>query len=501
MAPLNVLMVCAEYAPLAKVGGLGDVTAALSAALAARGHQVRVVMPLYGQMDREDLEIRPLKKLPGLALRAGGRMRDVRYHVRGRAAGRLQVFCVECAELFDRPGIYNAPDGSPFPDAVERMALHGQAALLMPRLLDWPADIVHVHDAQTVPAALYRRLWYAGRGLPGPGATVLTIHNLAHQEIHPAAAAEALGLPAGQAVYLGLLEFHGRINLMKAGILVADRLNTVSPGYAQETVSGPEAGCGLHQVLAGRGEAYTGILNGADYRTWDPGRDPLLPAAYDRGDLTGKVRCRDALLAELGLEAETDRNGRLRRPLCGFVGRLVTQKGVDLMLPILARLAGDGFRFAILGTGEKRLEDAVRTLAADQRGRIAFCDRYDEGLAHRIYAGSDVFLMPSLFEPCGLSQMYALRYGAPPVVRRTGGLADTVVGPPDPAATGFVFSEPRSEDLLACLRAVEKIWADQEAWARLQERGMALRFDWDASAAAYEDLYAEALAEREGGRP
>ncbi len=497
MSPLHVLMVTAEFAPWAKVGGLGDVTAALATELSGRGHQVKVVVPLYGHLDRKILGIRPLKKLPPLSLRIGQQMHDVRYHVLGRGTGRLQVILVECEALFGRSGIYNAAPNEVHLDAVERASLHAQAALLLPRLLDWPVDIIHAHDAHAAVAPLYRDLWY-GRSLPGVAATVLTIHNLAHQEIHPAAMVETLGLPAGQAVYPGLLEFHGQINLMKAGILASDRVNTVSPTYARETVGDPDLGCGLQDVLAGRGKNFTGILNGADYKVWDPARDPALPVSYDVADLKGKDACRRALMAELGLASEeSSSTGRLLRPLCGFVGRLVTQKGVDLLLPLLPRLVADGFSFAILGTGETRLENATRDLAKRHGDSIAFVDRYDDSLAHRIYAGCDVFLMPSLFEPCGLSQLYALRYGSPPVVRNTGGLADTVVPFPAAGATGFMFAEPRSEALLACLRQVEKSWQDPGAWAELQARGMAARFDWPFAVGGYESIYADALAHRE----
>lgn len=496
MNPLNVLMVAAEYAPLAKVGGLGDVTAALADALAARGHRVKVVLPLYGDLDRERLVLRPLRKLPPLAVRVGDRMRDIRFFVLGRGSGRLQVLCVECESLFGRPGIYT--DAA---DAVQRWALLSQAALLVPRALEWPVDVVHAHDAQAVPVLLNRRLWYAGRGLPGPAATVLTIHNLAHQEIHPVSAAEDLGLPASQAVYPGLLEFHGRVNLLKAGILAADRVNTVSPGYARETVTDADLGCGLQSVLAGRGQEYRGILNGTDYRIWDPARDSALPAAFSVNDLAGKETCRRELVEQLGLKPALSSGGRPERPVCGFVGRLVTQKGVDLLAPVMPRLAADGFTFVVLGTGEARLEAAMTELAARYPDNIAFCDRYDEALAHRIYAGCDVFLMPSLFEPCGLSQMYALRYGTPPVVRATGGLVDTVTPWSEPESTGFVFSAPTSEDLLGSLRQVEKVWRDATAWRKLQMRGMKARFDWSTAAGHYEQLYQAALSRREESQP
>jgi starch synthase len=285
------------------------------------------------------------------------------------------------------------------------------------------------------------------------------------------------------ASYPGLLEFHGNINLMKAGILAADRVTTVSPTYARETAEDPDYGYGLEDLLAGRGDSYSGILNGTDYGSWDPRRDQALPAAYGPANLSGKETCRRALIEELGLKPEDG------KPLCGFVGRMVPQKGVDLMLPLLGRLAEDGFTFAVLGTGAKDLETAARQAAARHPGKVAFVGEFDEELARRIYAGSDLFLVPSLFEPCGLSQMYALRYGTLPVVRRTGGLADTIVDADRKHGNGFVFSEASCEDLLAALRRAEALWEEPSSWREIQIRGMKCDFSWSRSAARYEKLY------------
>ena len=480
---MNVLMVSAEMAPFAKVGGLADVVSALSAAMAAHKHDVRVVLPLYGHLDREREKIKPLAKLPPLSLRVGQEVHDIRFHMRGSPRSAVKVYLVECPTLYDRDGVYADEDGTVFTDGLARASLHGQAALLLARLLEWPVDVIHAHDAEAAPAILYRRRWYSGRELPGPAGTLLTIHNLAHQEIHPVAGADTLGLPRSMASYPGLLEFHGSINLLKAGILAADRVNTVSPTYAAETTLDPDFGCGLEGVLSGREKSYSGILNGADYATWDPRRDKALPAAFGPADLSGKETCRRELLEELGLKSGGG------KPLCGFVGRLVHQKGVELLLPLLDRLVDDGFTFAVLGTGDKALEAAMRKAAAGHPDRVAFIGAFDESLAHRIYAGSDLFLMPSVFEPCGLSQMYSLRYGTLPVVRRTGGLADTIVDASKKNGNGFVFEDPTPEDLLAALRTAEGCWESPQKWRKLQERGMKSDFSWSKSAARYEKLY------------
>lgn len=486
-------MVSAEMAPFAKVGGLADVVTALASALAARKHDVRVVLPLYGHLDHAREKIRPIAKLPPLALRVGARMHDIRFYLRGSARAAVKVYLVECPTLFGQDGVYTDRNGDPFEDNLARAALHGQAGLLLARLLNWPVDVVHAHDAEAAPALLYRRHWYAGRGLPGPAGTVMTIHNLAHQEIHPTEGVATLGLPRSMATYPGLLEFHGKINLLKAGILAADRVSTVSPTYATETMSDPEFGCGLEGVLAGRREAYSGILNGTDYGIWDPRRDPALPAPFGADDLSGKAVCRRELLGELGLSPADG------KPLAGFVGRLVTQKGVDLVLPLLGRLADDGFAFAILGTGDKVLEAAVKKVADRHPRSVAFVGAFDDKLAHRIYAGSDLFLMPSVFEPCGLSQMYSLRYGTVPVVRRTGGLADTVIDASRRNGNGLVFEDATPEDLLGALRRAEKLWADPVGWAELQARGMKCDFSWSQSAARYEKIYRQAARQATQG--
>lgn len=481
---MNILMISAEMAPFAKVGGLGDVVAALSQTLSASGHDVRVVLPLYGDLDRKKEKISLIKGISPLSVRVDQTIHDVHVHRRSAARARVKVYLVECDALFGRPGIYTDAEGQGFDDALARAVLLGQVALQLPRLLAWPVDVVHAHDASAVPALLYRHQWYRDQELPGVAATVLTIHNLAHQEIYDSGAHCTLGLPASMASYPGLLEFHGQINLLKSGILKADVVNTVSPHYAEETRTTREFGGDLAGVLDARGEDYTGVLNGADYAVWNPAKDLALVKKYSPSSLQGKDECRRALLAELGLSATAITN-----PLCGFVGRLVRQKGVDLLLPILSRLAADGFGFAILGTGEKRLEEAVMEVADRHPDNVAFVAQYDDALAHRIYGGSDLFLMPSEFEPCGLSQMYALKYGTPPLVRLTGGLVDTVS-----EKTGFVFEEALPEALLAAFRQAEKLWADQKGWLALQKRGMACDFSWAESAKVYLKLYERALA-------
>jgi starch synthase len=484
---MNILMVAAEMSPLIKVGGLADVVGALPAALVRRGCRVRVVLPLYGDLDRAALGLRPHPASGRIPLRVGQQMLSLRYWQWPDAPEDVAVDLVQCPPLFDRPGVYLDADGQGFPDAVARASALCQAALLLPQVCDWPADVVHAHDVHAALAPVYRQRWYAGRELPGAGGTLLTIHNLAHQEIRPPEQLQQAGLPRELAAYPGPFEFYGNLNLLKAGILGSDLVNTVSPTYAREVVSDPAAGCGLEGVLASRGGDFSGILNGVDYRVWDPATDPLLAAPYTATDLAGKACCRDHLLAAAGLEPGP-------RPLLGLVGRLVAQKGLDLVIPLLDRLVAGGFSLVVLGTGAAGFHAALAQAQARHPQRITFWSEFSETRAHAIYAGCDLFLMPSRYEPCGLSQLYALRYGTPPVVRRTGGLADTVSDHAADTGTGFVFVDAHPEALWSALERARAVHAVPQAWRALQRRGMACDFSWDTAAAGYMELYRKLAA-------
>lgn len=473
-------MVTAEYAPLAKAGGLGDMVAALAGALSARGHEVKVVLPLYGDIDRERHALAPCPGLPAFAVRRGGAVRRCRFW-RAEGATGPDVLLLENDELFGRPGIYGYAELSEFADTLPRLALLAQGALEAAVMLDWAPDVVHVHDAAAALAAVDLACWSrAGTPLAGTR-TVLTIHNLAHQSLHPRWEFTGLDLPTRLAWHPGEMEYHGGLNLMKAGILLSDRVNTVSPTYAREVTADEELGCGLAGVLRDRGEAFSGILNGMDREAWDPATDRCLPANYSQRAPAGKAVCRTALLRELGLEEGG--------PLLASVGRLAGQKGLDLLLPLVPSLVGDGWRLAVLGTGEPALEQALHAAAAAHPGRVAFAARFDEALSRRFYAGADAFAMPSRFEPCGLAQLYALRYGTPPVVRRTGGLADTVTDAAEPGGDGFVFDEATPEALGAALGRAIEAWREPGRWSSLARRGMAADYGWDVPAAAYEELY------------
>jgi len=484
---MNIMMVAAEMAPLVKVGGLADVVGALPAAMAARGHRVRVVLPLYGDLDAEALGLEPWPHLGAVPLRLGHRMTSVRYWTWPQAPTGVEVILLEAPEWYERTGIYHHPDGLPFSDFLERSAVLAQGALMMPEVTGWPVDVVHAHDVQAALVPILRKYWYGSRPLPGPGHTMYTIHNLAHQDIVDGPDLARVDLPHDLAVFPGPLEFFGRANLMKGALLASELVNTVSPTYAREVKADPAVGCGLEGVLASLGDGFLGILNGADTQLWDPATDPHLAATYTAEDLAGKSACRQALMAEVGLESSP-------RPVLGLVGRLVPQKGIDLVTALLDRMVAGGFSLVVLGTGQEAYHDALHEAVEQHPGRVAFHDGFSEALAHRIYAGCDLFLMPSRFEPCGLSQLYSMRYGTPPVVRATGGLADTVLDASGAAGTGFVFNGDNPESLWAALERARAMVADPVAWRALQVRGMAQDVSWDAAAERYEDCYQALLA-------
>jgi starch synthase len=488
-------MASTELWPLAKVGGLADMVGALARALGALGHEVRCALPRFPEADA--------------ALPAGAhevRRSEVPVRLsRGRtvvAVSRYEGDALPSPvllvghEMFRRPGIYVDPATRlGYPDNGRRWALFCRAIHAEIGEDGWIPDVVHAHDHQ---AALLPALFrWAPPIRDGRPATVFTVHNLGYQGIEPRSWIEDSGLPAGLDFPAGPLEYHGRVNLMKLGLEAADVLTTVSPRYAEEIRSGPEFGAGLEGVLSARTEHLRGILNGIDVVVWDPERDPHLPFAYGPRRLGNKAKVRAALHEETGLDAPVP-----GVPLVGMVTRLVSQKGIDLLIPVLDAILGGGIQIVILGAGEARFEAALRESASRHPGRLAFLSRHDEGIAHRIEAGSDMFLMPSRYEPCGLNQMYSLRYGTVPLVRAVGGLKDTVVDldeDPD-RANGFVFRAYEPAELLKTVRRAARAFRDRKLWRGLVARGMSADFSWERSAREYVEAYGEAVAER-GRKP
>jgi len=477
--PLRILMVTSEAAPLAKSGGLGDVLGSLPAALRARGHDVRVVLPYYRSVAQVAGELPRQAKT--VAVPFGSECHPVHYCL--AELDGVPVYCLDIPYLFDRPGLYGE-GGSDYPDNARRFALFCRAALELARTMRFAPDVVHAHDWQAALAPVYlrHRLWhdpfFAATG------SLLTIHNLGYQGFFPAG--ELAGLDLDPALYaLDGLEFHGGISLLKGGIVFADRVSTVSPTYCRE-IQTPAFGVGLDGLLRARGDRLHGILNGLDGQRWDPAGDPALPARYSPADLAGKSVCKAALQQELGLQRDPG------VALAAMVTRLDPQKGLDLLLAGWEQLLQRAVQLVILGSGHPGYEQRLVELAARAPGRVAVCIGFDDALARRIYAGSDLFLMPSGYEPCGLGQLIALRYGSVPLVHATGGLADTIRDPqrhPD-TANGFVFHHFSGAALLDGLdRLLSVRGTAPERWQRLMAQGMAEDFSWRRSADDYLALY------------
>jgi starch synthase len=480
---MRLLFAASEAAPWSKSGGLGDVCGALPRALAARGHQVLLVVPGYRG------------SIPAAATREPERhtlhfpFGDEGFVLHTLTEERLTVAFVDAPKYFDRPGLYGEAGGS-YPDNPRRYAVFTMAALAAAQALRFEPQVVHLHDWQTGLGALALKRGFGGTAL-GRAACVFTVHNLAYQGVFPKSEVDALGLP-WEVFNPDGVEFHDQLSFLKAGVSFCDHVTTVSPTYAKEILT-PEGGFGLHGAIAARKDALRGILNGIDDREWDPQTDPLLPARFSKGELSGKEVCARALLQRFGLSLPPSARFARRPPIFGVVGRMAGQKGVDALQVAAPSLLARGARLVIVGTGEPQFENAWRALAAKWPGRLGVHIGFDEPLAHLVEAGSDFFLMPSRFEPCGLNQMYSQRYGTVPVVRGVGGLVDTVTDVGLPGATGIVF---QGDAFAAALERALKLYADWKALDAVRAAGMAKDFSWNASAQAYERLYEGLVASR-----
>ncbi len=467
---MRIAHLSSEVVPFSKTGGLADVAGALPPALAALGHAVTVVAPGHRRTLDEALPGEVAGEVRALGMRATVR----RVEHRG-----VEVLLLDSPQLFVRPALYSLPDGD-FPDSPVRFAFFARAALAV--LAErGGADVVHVHDWQGALAPLLLRDDSAYRRvLPGVR-TVVTIHNLAYQGVFAPWVLEACELPRSF-FDMARLEFYGRVNFLKGGLVSADAITTVSPTYAGEILT-PEFGCGLEGVLASRRDALVGILNGLDVESWDPATDRALPRSFSTRTVTaGKQAAREKLAAETGLEPAGG-------PIAGMVSRLAEQKGADLVAAGLDDIVGLGFSVVVLGTGERRYEETLAAAELAHPGRVRVVRRFDDHLARLIYAGSDVFLMPSRYEPCGLGQMISMRYGTLPVAHRTGGLADTVTDADKPDGTGFVFDELTPAALVGALSRARRAVDDAPLLARLRRNAMARDFSWGASARQYAALY------------
>ncbi|MBL8331268.1 MAG: glycogen synthase GlgA [Rubrivivax sp.] len=486
---MRVLHVAAEVFPLVKTGGLADVVAALPLALAHANVDVRLLLPGLPPMLEAVLHAKPLIDLG--ACFGAGRVRLLK----GRMpASQLPVYLVDAPLLYRRGGgPYQSGDGSEWPDNLQRFGLLGWvAAQLGAGELDaaWLPDVVHAHDWHAAMTCAYLRA-HGGQG----AGSIYTVHNLAYQGLFPQEDSSLLGLSASFMSPAGL-EYHGQLSFMKAGLKFADRISTVSPTYARE-IATPEFGCGLDGVIRSRQSTVSGILNGIDDEVWNPATDDALVQRYDALQQDGKLACKQAVQAEFGLQPDA------QAPLLLAISRLSSQKGLDLILAALPSLLEQGAQVVVQGTGDSTLEASFRQAAQVHAGRVAVHIGYDEARAHRLMAGADLILVPSRFEPCGLTQLYGQRYGTLPVVRRVGGLADTVVdaNPQTLAqgtATGFLFDHAHGAELSGAVRRALTLRRDAAAWQALMRQAMACDFSWNGPARQYIQLYQGVMHDKSG---
>jgi len=483
---MNIAFAASECVPFSKTGGLADVVGALPRALASLGHQVSVYLPRYRQTKLPDAQT----VVPSITIPFDDRYRFCSVVTNGNQSG-VRFYFIEYPPFFDRDALYGTPSGD-YPDNAERFALFCRAVLESSKILGVP-DVFHCHDWQSALIPMLLRSQYAEDPALRDVATVFTIHNMGYQGLFPPDTLPLLTLP-WDLFTISKMEFFGNVNFLKGALVYSDFVTTVSKKYSQE-IQTAEFGFGLEGVLRDRSATVTGILNGVDYEEWSPQNDKFIVARYSPQDLSGKIQCKQDLLNAFGVV-----NPNLRLPVIGIVSRFAAQKGFDLISQVMDRLAREEMVVVALGAGDRPYEEMFLRLNRQFPNKIAVKVAYDNALAHKIEAGSDMFLMPSRYEPCGLNQIYSLKYGTVPVVRATGGLDDTIE-PWDPRTgkgTGFKFSEYSGEALLSTVKQALQAFRDQRSWQQLMRNGMNKDFSWNASAREYVRVYERARQSRTG---
>jgi len=480
---LNICLVCSELTPLAKTGGLADVAAALSNYYHSSGHKVLVLTPFYAGLDLTGRKVEKPRALGGLSLALGDRRLEYRIvKARSRESGP-DYYLLDCPELYGGPEIYSGPDEH------LRFILLTRAAIELCQQLQFAPHIFHCHDWHTALLPAYLKSVYSWDRLFSESRTVLTLHNIGYQGVFGSEILHETGLSDST----GLLDQDdlagGRINFLKTGVMHADLLTTVSPTYSREILE-PENGMGLDGYLRARGGSVVGILNGVDYGEWNPASDTLIPFHYSDRDLSGKEENKQALMKEMGLDYQFD------KPLVGMITRFTYQKGLDLVQQALPGLMSSReMSLAVLGSGDWEYEQFFHWMHAEFPGRVSFYQGFNNPLAHRIEAGSDLFLMPSRYEPCGLNQMYSLKYGTVPIVRATGGLADSVqhFDPSSGKGTGVVFHDYDANGLTWALNTALDLYANKHAWKKIVYNGMAKNYSWDEQGKIYIERFRRLL--------
>lgn len=488
---MRILFATSEVVPFSKTGGLGDVAGALPESLAQLGHDVRVISPYYAALFHREHPTVPHNG-KSVTLNFNGIPQSFKLRRPASWPGKAQHFFVEHPNYYARTGLYgNATTGHDYPDNDIRFAFFSRGILELLSQANWVPDIIHLNDWQTALCAAYLRMKAPEVPSLQSTRTVLTVHNMAYQGVFPAERFALLDFDDSLGRPMGPFEYFGKINFLKAGLVYADKINTVSPTYAREIQTTSELGAGLEGLLRERAADVSGILNGVDTDIWNPATDKLIAATYDSNSLDPKRKNKIALCEECGFDS-----ARPDRPLIGLITRLVEQKGMDLVVDAAADLFALNVNVVLLGTGDPKLAKVFETWNSRYSGRFRAFLAFDNTLAHLIEAGSDMFLMPSRYEPCGLNQMYSLRYGTVPVVRATGGLADTVVDADANPETGngFSFTDYTSDAMFGALKRAVSAYRDSKRWQAIQSRGMAADFSWTHAASTYEALYRSSLA-------
>jgi len=482
---LNIAFISSECVPFAKTGGLADVVGALPATLKKMGHSPVVILPAYADLNTDNRFVQ--QTFQSLGVWMGTKIEWCA--VDQVDMDGVPVYFIKCDKYFDRQGYYHDQEFRDFQDNPYRFGFFSRAALQLLIDLKNRVDIIHCHDWQTALASAYLKIWHWNNDILGRAASVLTIHNIAYQGVYSADCYDYLGLQWENFI-AEKFEDHGKINFLKAGIQYADMITTVSPGYARETLT-PEFAHGMALYLNDRGDSYSGILNGVDYELWSPENDKIIPARFSISDMSGKEKCKTALQDRMGLDRSSD------VPLFGVVSRFADQKGLHLLADSLALILRNmHVQIVVLGSGDPELESFFGALPSRFPGQFASYIGYSNELAHWIEAGSDGFIMPSLYEPCGLNQIYSLRYGTLPIVRATGGLDDTVEQYDEEtgAGTGFKFQEPSSHAVYYTIGWAVSTWFDRRThYTKMQKAAMNKRFTWDSSASEYVKTYEKAV--------
>ena len=481
---MRILILSSEVAPLAKTGGLADVAGSLPLALEQLGHDVAVSLPKYRVIEESDVQT---EQVTPLAVLIGSEVVDGQVEKTVLPGSRVPAYLISQEAYFDRPGLYDH-EGRGYPDNLARFTFFCRGVLQWLQRSTWIPEIIHCNDWQTALVPFLLKTEFAPNPKLAGIKTLFTIHNMAYQGLFPAEQMGTAGI-VWEHFHIDGVEFWGQINLMKAGLIMSDYLSTVSRRYSQE-IQTEEFGCGLDGVLRKRSDRLYGILNGVDYSSWTPESDPLLARTYSAETVAhGKIDNKKELIGLFGLSAKS-----LAKPLVGVVARLAYQKGIDLLIEALPHIIADDAALIILGTGEPNLERALTHLAQEFTGSLGVKIAYDNRLAHLIEGGADMLLIPSRYEPCGLNQMYSLRYGTIPIVRKTGGLADTITDvDEDPEGNGFTFEDSASDALVGAVKRANAAFQQPDRWNRMIQRAMAQDFSWATSARAYEKLYHEML--------